>query len=62
MQKICINQNGFGQGMGATNAQNRVKISGLHTAFWPRDALLDSGIGTILFVIYTEVVYIKIDL
>ena len=25
MQKICINQKGFGQGMGATNAQNRVK-------------------------------------
>ena len=23
--KICINQKGFGQGMGATNAQNRVK-------------------------------------
>ena len=25
MQKICINQKGFGQGMGATNAQNQVK-------------------------------------
>ena len=24
MQNICINQKGFGQGMGATNAQNRV--------------------------------------
>ena len=25
MQKICTNQKGFGQGMGATNAQNQVK-------------------------------------
>ena len=25
MQKICINQKGFGQGMGAANAQNQVK-------------------------------------
>ena len=25
MQKISNNQNGFGRGMGATNAQNRVK-------------------------------------